>query len=143
MPVLVQISLGSAVLLGCSFLHIRVITALIARLRQTPIKPRSISGRQQFYKVSFMFLVLLASHTAQVYIWAAALLILGALSGYETPIYFSLVSYTTLGYGDVTLPDEFRIFGAMSSVNGILAFGLSTAFLVGFFARLMGTSEER
>lgn len=142
MPVLVQICLGSAVLLGCSFLHIRVITALISRLRHTPIKPSSMTGRQQFYRTSFLFLVLLGSHTVQVYIWAATLLILGALTGYETPIYFSLVSYTTLGYGDVTLPGDFRIFGAMSSVNGILAFGLSTAFLVGFFARLMGTSEE-
>lgn len=129
-------------MLGCSFLHIRVITGLIAWMRRAPIKPRLMSARQQFVQVAFLFLMLLASHTVQVYVWAGTLFGLGAISGYETPIYFSLVSYTTLGYGDVTLPEEWRIFGAMSSVNGILAFGLSTAFLVGFFARLMSTSDE-
>ena len=78
------------------------------------------------------------SHTVHVYLWALVVWLVGALSGYEEPIYFALVTYTTLGYGDVTLVPAFRILGAMASVTGILMFGLTTAFLVGVFARALG-----
>lgn len=82
-------------------------------------------------------MLLLFSHTAQVYIWALIFWWSGALQGAEAPIYFALVTYTTLGYGDVTLGDNFRIMGAMASVCGVLMFGLTTAFLVGALARLL------
>lgn len=90
-----------------------------------------------FLVCSGVVLTLLLSHTIQLYIWALSLWALGALPWYEEPIYFALVTYTTVGYGDVLLPAEFRIFGAMAGVNGILAFGLTTAFLVSFFPRII------
>jgi len=51
-------------------------------------------------------------------------------------IYFSLVTYAALGYGDVVLGEHFRIFGAMESVTGLLMFGITTAFLVGYFSQV-------
>ena len=62
--------------------------------------------------------------------WAVSLIWLNALPNMFDAIYFSLVTYTTLGYGDVTLTLEFKIFGAMAAVTGLLNFGVSTAFLV-------------
>ena len=81
----------------------------------------------------------MVARQVQIYVWAFAFWATGALQGYEAPIYFSLVTYTTLGYGDITLTEAFRILGAMASVCGILMFGLTTAFLVGVMARLLGT----
>ena len=142
MPVLLQILLGSVLLLACSAIHIRLITALIARLKSESGKQYRKPERQEFYRTSFVFVALLASHTVQIYLWAVAFWLFNALKGYEEPIYFSLVTYTTLGYGDVTLSDGWRIFGAMASANGILAFGLSTAVLVGYFAHIWGEKRE-
>ena len=124
MPVLVQIIIGSSVLIICALIHIRVVTGIVDQLRNAPRIAQQFSSRRHFLRLSLIFFVLLASHTVQVYIWAASLFFFGALKGYEAPIYFSLV-------------ENFRIFGAMASVNGSLTFGLSTAFLVGYFGRLV------
>jgi hypothetical protein len=142
MPVVLQIATGSLLLLACTLIHIWFIVWLIRQFQvRRPLQGRT-SARPLFLAVCAMVLVLLFSHTVQVYIWAATLSAIDALPGYEAPIYFALVTYTTLGYGDVVLTDGHRILGAMASVNGILTFGLSTAFLVGFFARQFREKEH-
>ena len=73
----------------------------------------------------------------QVWIWALALLLLGAFQTIELSVYFALASFTTLGYGDITLGEDIRVFGAFSAVTGMLTFGVSTAFLVGLIGRAL------
>ncbi|WP_245538107.1 potassium channel family protein [Roseobacter litoralis] len=99
--------------------------------------------KKYFAVHSAVVFALMLSHTIHLYIWAFSIWALGALPGYEEPIYFALVTYTTVGYGDTTLGPAFRIFGAMASVNGILAFGMTTAFLVGLFPRVLGLPTEK
>lgn len=142
MPVLPQIILGSAILILCTLIHIAVSVWVIHRLRANEALVEAQTGLRAFVVVSLVVMVLLASHTAHLYIWAISLWLLGALPGYEEPIYFALVTYTTVGYGDVTLGPDFRILGGMASVNGILAFGLTTAFLVGLFPEIVGGLED-
>lgn len=137
MPVILQIGVGSCLLLACIACHVFMSTKLIAGLRSNMPTTDFASTLQMFKIVSGILFVLVFSHTVQIYVWAIALRLFGALGGYEAPIYFALVTYTSLGYGDVTLDISFRILGAMASVNGIMAFGLTTAFLVGFFARFL------
>jgi voltage-gated potassium channel Kch len=72
----------------------------------------------------------LAVITAGVWIWALAYLLLGALPDLETAVYFSLVTFTTLGFGDVILPEGWRLLAGMEAANGFLSFGLLTALLV-------------
>ena len=135
MSVLIQIALGSAVLIACLATHIAIAAKLVAYLRS--YKPLSDNPKRSTFAkiISAVFIVFLLSHTVHIYLWAGSLWILGALPGYENALYFSLVTYTTVGYGDVVLGPEFRIFGAMASVCGILMFGLTTAFTVGFLGR--------
>lgn len=68
--------------------------------------------------------------TAVVWIWALVFLWVGALQSLEEAVYFSLVSYSTLGFGDVILPREWRILSGMAGANGFLNFGLLTALMV-------------
>lgn len=110
---------------------------LVRRVRVHRALTESPSGRVVFVTCSAVVFFLLLSHTLHIYLWAISLWLLGALGGYEEPIYFTLVTYTTVGYGDTTLGPTFRIYGAMASVTGILAFGLTTAFLVGLFPRII------
>lgn len=51
-----------------------------------------------------------------------------ALPDFESALYFSATSFTTLGYGDVVLDPKWRLFGAIERANGLLLFGWSTAF---------------
>jgi hypothetical protein len=63
-------------------------------------------------------------------------LLLGAIESLEPAVYFSLVSFTTLGFGDITLDDNWRLLSALCAANGLLLFGFSTAFLVELMRRL-------
>lgn len=73
---------------------------------------------------------LLVSMSATVWIWAFYLLWSGALGDLETAVYFSLVSFTTLGFGDVVLDKPHRLLSGMLAANGLVLFGLTTAVLI-------------
>lgn len=77
---------------------------------------------------SVAFIIL--SHTMQVWLWASALMNTVGFADWNTALYFSLVTYTTLGYGDIILDEPVRIFAAFAAMTGMLAFGLSTSFLI-------------
>ncbi|MEM8790263.1 MAG: ion channel [Pseudomonadota bacterium] len=74
-------------------------------------------------------LVVLFGHIIQVTLWGCSLLWLKAIENFDDAIYFALVTTTTLGYGDITLGRQYRIFGATGAISGLVTFALSTAFL--------------
>jgi voltage-gated potassium channel len=78
---------------------------------------------------------LLMLHIIEVAIWALAFALLSVLPDFETSLYFSLTSYTTVGYGDVLLSREWRLLGPIEAVVGILMLGLSTSFFVATLQR--------
>jgi hypothetical protein len=82
--------------------------------------------------------------TAGVWVWAFAYLWIGAFSTLEQSVYFSLVCFTTLGLGDVLLPQEWRILAGMTAANGFLNFGLLTALLIEALRQIrLGQVERR
>ena len=84
-----------------------------------------------------VFLVVL--HATQIMIWALAYLFLlpsTVLNTFEEATYFSFVTFTTLGYGDITLAGERRIMSGIEALNGILLAGWSTAMLFAVVQRM-------
>jgi hypothetical protein len=65
-----------------------------------------------------------------VWIWAVAYYWLGAFPTLEQSVYFSIVAYTTLGLGDVVLPQAWRILSGMEAANGFINFGLLCALFI-------------
>lgn len=137
MTAFVQITLGTLMLLLCTFQHVSVTSGIIRILKKRAAQRRALSDRPNFRLTAVVIIIFLASHTLHLYLWATAVRLLGALPEFQTAIYFALVTYTTTGYGDVTLSEDYRIFGAMASVTGILLIGVTTAFLVSFFSHSM------
>ena len=80
-----------------------------------------------------MFLVSLF----EALLWAQAFLWVGAISDLEAALYFSVVTFTTLGYGDITLGPDWRMLAAFEAANGIIMFGWTTALVVAYVQRLM------
>jgi hypothetical protein len=74
-------------------------------------------------------------HFAQVGLWAEFLVWLGALQTYNDAFYFSLVTFATLGYGDIVLAPGYRIFGALGAACGSLMLGWSTALIFAAISR--------
>lgn len=73
---------------------------------------------------------LFAVMTVEVWVWAAAYVLTGSFDNFGTALYFSTVTFSTLGYGDVLPHEEWRLFTALEAVNGLLLIGWSTAYLV-------------
>lgn len=85
---------------------------------------------------------LLLAMTITVWIWAIYFQTSGALGDLETSVYFALVSFTTLGFGDVILAKEHRLLSGMLAANGLILFGLTTAFLIEFMQRLYQGQQD-
>ena len=131
MSLVQQLTWGSLYLCICLFLETALLVwcmAVLTRVGKSLAKRSVVLSNVVVLLVSLAFI--LAAHSAQVWIWAAAFVISGALPVWNTAVYFSLITYTTLGYGDVILAPGLRIFGGFAAVTGLLGFGVSTAFLV-------------
>ena len=68
--------------------------------------------------------------TLSIWSWAGVYLYIGLFDRLETALYFAIVSFTTVGYGDVVIDENWRLLAGMTATNGLLVFGLFTAFLV-------------
>jgi voltage-gated potassium channel len=77
----------------------------------------------------FASLMMAILHHLEAALWATVYIGLGILDEWDTAVYFSFVTMTTVGYGDVTLTGEWRLLAALQGMNGMLLSGLSAAFL--------------
>ncbi|MFO1187302.1 MAG: potassium channel family protein [Alphaproteobacteria bacterium] len=75
-------------------------------------------------------------HTVEIWIYAALYSLLGEVPTFEGALYFSTVSFSTLGYGDVVLSPRWRLVGAIEGANGMILIAWSTAFLLTVTSRL-------
>ena len=90
-----------------------------------------------------IFAVLIMLHVTEACVWATFYAWRGLFQNYETSLYFSLKSYSTIGYGDVLLPQDWRLLGTIEGVSGVLLCGLSTAFFFAIMNALFRFRVER
>ena len=109
-------------------IHAAGLSALLPRLSSALLDTRYWPVTRRLVRVAW-WLVLL--HLAEIAVWALFYWWQRCLPDAESSIYFSAVTYTTVGYGDLVLPKEWRLVGSVEGLTGILMCGLSTGF---FFA---------
>lgn len=106
----------------------------LSGLLETMVRRRQPRAGRSFVRQSSAILVaafgLFALHTVEIWIYAFLYVFLHAFGTFEEALYFSTVTYSTIGYGDLTLPLAWRILGAIEGANGLLLLGWSTAFFV-------------
>jgi len=85
--------------------------------------------------IMWMFLAICAEATiwALLYLFHPAITV---LPDFQTAFYFSLVTYTTLGYGDIVLSGGWRVLSAIQAANGVIIFGWTTALIFYFIQRI-------
>lgn len=91
-------------------------------------------------RVAWAILVL---HELAIGAWAALYVATGAIPDWSTAFYFSEVTYTTTGYGDVVLPVPWRRLAGAEALTGILMSGMSTAFFFMVLNRHFGARFGR
>ncbi len=78
---------------------------------------------------------LMVIHLLEISVWALFYLWQGCLPDGESAVYFPGVTYTTVGYGDLVLPRQWRMLGALEAMTGILMAGLSTVLFFAVISR--------
>ncbi len=75
-------------------------------------------------------------HTVEIWLYASLYLLLGEMRSLEEALYFSTVTFASLGFGDVVLSPRWRLLSAIEAANGVILFAWSTTFLLGVNTRL-------
>ena len=132
-----QLFIGSVIIILTIICHAVFAVAAEWVLQREHLWPGRRAGTFKFliYLVG-MTLWLLLSMSVNVWLWAVLMLWLDIFHELETAVYFSLVSFTTLGFGDIILMREWRILSGLMAANGLIIFGLTTAVLIDFLTRL-------
>jgi hypothetical protein len=81
-------------------------------------------------------LFLLIPIILDVTLWATFYYVSGALPSFEEALYFSTVTFTTVGYGDIVLNREWRQLATFEAINGWIIFGWATALIMAVIQRL-------
>ena len=102
--------------------------------------PRQLSDRQ-FWPSTRLFIRvagwMILLHLLEITVWAVFFVWTNAMTDMTSALYFSAVTYTTTGYGDLVLPEGWRLVGAVEALTGILMCGWSTGFFFAIVARLI------
>jgi uncharacterized membrane protein len=127
---LTKILIAFSLMAACVVLHALGLTSALRWLT------RSRSSITNKYAGQLKLLIAVACwtvliHLAEIAVWAVYYAVGGGMPDLDTALYFSAVTYTTVGYGDLVLPAEWRLVGGVEALTGILMCGWSTGF---FFA---------
>jgi len=127
---LTEIAIAVGIVFVCLLLHVAGILLMAEWLLQHR-QYFERSGARIHFSILMMALIsgIMLLHVAESSMWAVFYCTSELFPDFETSLYFSLVSYTAIGYGDVVLPQNWRLLGAIQGVSGVLLCGLSTAFI--------------
>jgi len=140
MPVqlFLQFAVSTAMVVVCVVIHGMGLFSLnralrsevtIERLRHI----RPLSPRGAVFTLSIV-LSIIALHGVEIWIFALVYDAVGAVRGLEDSLYFSTISYSTVGYNDTHIATAWRLVGAFESILGVILLGWSTSF----FFRMLG-----
>lgn len=132
-----QFTVGTGLTIFTLFVHAIFISLSIWVIRHIrkwltirPIFPKTLIV---LLSVSTWLMVALS---VEIWIWAIAFLYFDIFTNLEPAIYFALSIFTTLGFGDIVLDEQWRVLSGIGGANGFILFGLSTAYLIELFTQL-------
>lgn len=142
------------ILIGCGLLVLTTSvhgTTMMASLRSLRVAhAEHWAARSHWTRsaaVALLVLLMSVAGLIEAALWAGTYLALDAISGFEEALYFSLVTYTTLGYGDVVMDEQWRLLSSIQAANGIIMFGWTTALVYAvvhrvYFARAAARASQ-
>ena len=135
---LIQLVVATGMVFITVLIHGAGITALI---RGLGIKTSSPSEHHHFSMkraviILLIVLALFTLHGIEIWLYAAVYMAIGAIQTLEAAVYFSTITYASIGFSDAEIARSWRLVGAIEGINGVLLLGWSTAFFVTVVSRL-------
>jgi voltage-gated potassium channel Kch len=104
----------------------------VFKLKKGPLTSRL----KRLSLVSGVVILMFLASVLEVFVWAITYLALNAIEGLEKALYFSMVTFTTLGYGEIVLGKQWRLLASFEAANGVIMFGWSTAIVIAVVQRI-------
>ncbi len=133
-----QLLLGTLIITIIVVFHVVSLVGFVYLLRKLKISQKRFG---MISLVGFSVFVIIGIHTAEAWTWAVIYYLLGEFNEFERALYFSVVTSTTLGFGDITLSERWQLLSSFEAMGGLLLFGVSTAFLIALMQHLIKDSE--
>ena len=111
----------------------RLLTLLIKAHAMPPARPWPITWL--LIRITWILLLI---HAAEITVWGSFYFAAGCLPTFSSAVYFSGVTYATVGYGDLLLPQSWRMLAPIEGLTGILMCGLSAGLFFAVVSRLFG-----
>lgn len=93
----------------------------------------NISNQKMLKVLLFSILFFTVIHVTHSLVWAFCYYLIPQtaieFSNFTEAAYFSMVTFTTLGYGDISLSSDWRLLSGLEAINGIMLIGWSTAMM--------------
>jgi hypothetical protein len=138
--VLKQLLLALGLMAGCVVIHATGMASALRGLRRQAAASLRVWGLcWLFIRLAGLMILL---HLAEITVWALVYAWRHAMSDLPSALYFSAVTYTTTGYGDLVLPAEWRLVGAVEALTGILMCGWSTGFFFAIVSRVFESKTK-
>ena len=118
----------------CVTIHAAGLSWALRRLRLLTDAARGFWPGTWLFIVVAAWIILL--HLLEISVWAFFFFWRDAIVDLQSAFYFSAVTYTTTGYGDIVLPEDWRLAGGVEALTGILMCGWSTGFFMAIVSRL-------
>lgn len=138
-----QLAVATAMVATTVIMHLAGLAILVALLRghrrRFGERFRELSQLTGILGAAFG---LFALHTTEIWAYAFLYVRLSGFSGFDDALYYSTATYTTLGAGNLALPEAWRLVGAIESAKGIILLGWSTAFFVSVINRIRIFEQE-
>jgi voltage-gated potassium channel Kch len=125
---------------ACVAIHATGVTSAVRWLRPRAATTQRLWPWTRLFIRLAGWIVLL--HLIEITAWALFFVWQDALPELQSALYFSAVTYTTTGYGDLVLPKEWRLVGAIEALTGILMCGWSTAFFFAVVSRMFAADAR-
>jgi hypothetical protein len=129
-----QLFLALFLMAVCVVIHAIGVASALRRLRRQP-------APAQFWALCWLFIrlasLMILLHLGEIGVFALIYVWRGAMGDVTSALYFSAVTYTTTGYGDLVLPATWRLVGAVEALTGILMCGWSTGFFFAVVSRVV------
>ncbi len=103
----------------------------------------SVSSDRRMLIIALGALLTAATLFLEILLWAWVYRHVGAIQDLETSLYFSGITFSTVGYGDITLAKCWQLLSVGEAVNGVLMAGWSTALLIFLVQRMMAFHPPR
>jgi hypothetical protein len=139
---LIQLVLGGLLLIINIIIHAVVLDRLLLLVES--IGPKVYRIFYRLWKVPMLVIAVtgtMAAHILEIWLWALLYFSIDALPSFESALYFSTSTFTTVGFGDIVLSSDWRLISSFQSAIGFLLFGWSTAFIFEIMTKLYKQEE--